>query len=343
MPTVDGRRYADEPEPQWYGDRDWRTPAADAPEDDPRAVTRPRRAPDPLTDPTGYSDHWNVPRIRTPEPAETPAVPELPAQPEARSRRGYEYDAVTGRAVEALPVVTPPSALPVEPAPATDPDAGRTATYPLTGDVPRFRTEALDRAALRRPPADPSAAVQPPVAARPEAPADPTVHPPAAPAFLAPAGEPPYTPPTGDFPYGRPVTDPGYPAADPAYPGAGTDPAFPAADPAYPGTEPSFTPGGERVYTTRRPILAVPIGLVVVLLEVPGLRLLLNGFTGGTAAAGNLVSGLALVLSLPLIGVGLYALLTTGRAADHRTWWRPPLAYLPLGLILLLAAAVAVR
>ncbi|MFI5845496.1 hypothetical protein ACIA8K_37910 [Catenuloplanes sp. NPDC051500] len=288
---MDGRRYADEPEPQWQGDRDWTAPA-----DDPRAVTRPRRASDPLTDPTGYSDHWNALRVPTPE---TPA-PEVPAQPEVRSRRGYEYDAVTGRGLEALPVVTPPA--PEEP-PAV---AGLTAAYPLTGDIPRYRTEALDRAALRRPPADPSAASIPPQVTVPPQVAVP-----------------------------QQVTVPPQAAAPPAEVETGAHHAFPA--------EPAFVPGGERVYTTRRPILAVPIGLVVVLLEFPALRLLLDGFTGGVAAAGNLVSGLALALSLPLTGFGLYALFTTGRAADHRTWWRPPLAHLPLGLILLVAAAVAAR
>ncbi|MDR7273339.1 hypothetical protein [Catenuloplanes atrovinosus] len=326
---MDGRRYADEPEPQWYGDRDWRTPAADAAEADPRAATRPRRASDPLTDPTGYSDHWNTPRTPTPE------TPDVPAQPDARSRRGYaggyEYDAVTGRGLEALPVVTPATAAPEPVAEPAVPDASRTAAYPLTGDIPKFRTEALDRAALRRPPADPSAAARPDAAAPDPAPA--AVHPPAAPAFIPPAGEPPYGVPA-EPPYGVPAEPPFGPPVEP--------PFSPAAG-GHPGQEPAFGPGGERVYTTRRPILAVPIGLVAVLLEIPALRLLLDGFTGGTAAAGNLVSGLALALSLPLTGFGLYALLTTGRAADHRTWWRPPLAYLPLGLILLIAAAVAAR
>ncbi|MDQ0369084.1 hypothetical protein [Catenuloplanes indicus] len=324
---MDGRRFADEPEPQWYGD--WRTPAADEPADDPRAATRPRRASDPLTDPTGYSDHWNVPRTRTPE---TPD----PAEPRSRygQERGYEHDAVTGRGLEALPVVTPASAAPAAPeftAPADPlgtPDANRTAAYPLTGDIPRFRTEALDRAALRRPPTSPAPASPDPASPDPTSPAAATpgtplipaaTTPPAAPAFIPPAGEPAYT----DPPYRT------APAEHPYSPAAGDAP--------YPA------PVGERVYTTRRPILAVPIGLVALLLEIPALRLLLDGFTGGTAAVGNLVSGLALALSLPLTGVGLYALLTTGRAADHRTWWRPPLAYLPLGIVLLLAAAIAAR
>ncbi|MDR7324905.1 MULTISPECIES: hypothetical protein [Catenuloplanes] len=338
---MDGRRFADEPEPQWYGD--WRTPAADEPADDPRAATRPRRASDPLTDPTGYSDHWNVPRTRTPETPDT-------AEPRSRhgQERGYELDAVTGRGLEALPVVTPTAAAPAAPefaAPpevsgVTAPDASRTAAYPLTGDVPRFRTEALDRAALRRPPASPpapdpaapdlAAASPGPVSPGPAVPgASPLIpgatHPPTAPAFIPPAGEPPYIPVS---------PAPG----EPPYVPAGDAPYAPAGGAPY-----SAPAGGERVYTTRRPILAVPIGLVALLLEIPALRLLLDGFTGGTAAAGNLVSGLALALSLPLTGVGLYALLTTGRAADHRTWWRPPLAYLPLGIVLLLAAAIAAR
>ncbi|MDP9797138.1 hypothetical protein J2S43_005650 [Catenuloplanes nepalensis] len=313
---MDGRRFADEPEPQWLGD--WRTPAADEPAEDPRAAARPRRASDPLTDPTGYSDHWNVPRTRTPD---------APAQPEPRSRhgqeRGYEYDAVTGRGFEALPVVTPAPAPAPDPAPAAEPgpDASRTAAYPLTGDVPRFRTEALDRAALRRPPASPAAASPTADAATPIPGA---TNSPTAPAFIPPAGEPPYA-------------EPSY--AEPSYgPVPGEQPYSPAA-----GDAPQAFGPAERVYTTRRPILAVPIGLVALLLEIPALRLLLDGFTGGTAAAGNLVSGLALALSLPLTGAGLYALLTTGRAADHRTWWRPPLAYLPLGVVLLLAAAIAAR
>lgn len=329
MPTVDGRRYADEPEPQWQGDRDWLAPTT--PADDARAVSRPRRASDPLTDPTGYSDHWNVPRVKAPE---TP-VPEVSAQPEVRSRRGYEYDAVTGRGLEALPVVTPASA-PAVATPDPAPGAGLTAAYPLTGDIPRYRTEALDRSALRRPPADPPAVI--PALAVPA---------PAAPAQAAPAQATPLITPSAAAPP-DPALEPG---AHHAYP-AGLEPGAHHTYPAdgYPGDHAvavdhqfPVAPGGERVYTTRRPILAVPIALVVVLLEFPALRLLLDGVTGGVTAAGNLVSGLALALSLPLTGFGLYALFTTGRAADHRTWWRPPLAHLPLGLVLLVAAAVAVR
>jgi hypothetical protein len=57
------------------------------------------------------------------------------------------------------------------------------------------------------------------------------------------------------------------------------------------------------------------------------------------------VAGTCLALGLPAAGLGAYALAGgAGRAPDQspaQAWFRAPLAYLGLGLVLLLAAALA--
>jgi hypothetical protein len=82
----------------------------------------------------------------------------------------------------------------------------------------------------------------------------------------------------------------------------------------------------------------------VVLFEVPALRLFLDGAFGDKVASSNLVSGMFLVIGLPFLGLGLYALsAAAGPVADHpgRAWLRPPVAYLTVGLALLIAAGLA--
>jgi hypothetical protein len=54
------------------------------------------------------------------------------------------------------------------------------------------------------------------------------------------------------------------------------------------------------------------------------------------------VPAVLLTLGLPLTGIGLYALAGGGRPQNRDTWLRPPVAYLPTGLFLVLAAALAV-
>jgi hypothetical protein len=98
----------------------------------------------------------------------------------------------------------------------------------------------------------------------------------------------------------------------------------------------------EAVYGTRRPVSAMIVAFVTVLLMVPVVRLVIQATFADVAVARSIVPAVLLALGLPLTGVGLYALAGGGRPQTRDTWLRPPVAYLPTGLILVLAAALAV-
>jgi hypothetical protein len=86
----------------------------------------------------------------------------------------------------------------------------------------------------------------------------------------------------------------------------------------------------------------VVVAFVTVLLMVPVIRLLVQATFADDAVASSIVPAVLLMLGLPLTGVGLYALAGGGRPQNRDTWLRPPVAYLPTGLFLVLAAALAV-
>jgi hypothetical protein len=93
---------------------------------------------------------------------------------------------------------------------------------------------------------------------------------------------------------------------------------------------------------TRRPIGALIIGGVAALLLVPVVILLVHVTFVDTPSVRGIVPAVLLALGLPLTGVGLYTLASGNGPVGRDGWLRPPIAYLPVGLLLLLAAGLAV-
>jgi hypothetical protein len=118
-----------------------------------------------------------------------------------------------------------------------------------------------------------------------------------------------------------------------------------APDPEATGLVPPFTdvgrPAGEAVYRTRRPLSALLIAIVTVLLLVPVVMLLIRVTFVDDPTVRGVVPAVLLTLGLPLTGIGLYAL-AAGGPAGRDVWLRPPVAYLPVGVVLLLAAGLSV-
>jgi hypothetical protein len=108
-----------------------------------------------------------------------------------------------------------------------------------------------------------------------------------------------------------------------------------------PGLTDVGQPGGEAVYRTRRPLSALLIAIVTVLLLVPVVVLLVRVTFVDDPTVRGIVPAVLLTLGLPLTGIGLYAL-AAGGSAGRDVWLRPPVAYLPVGVVLLLAAGLSV-
>jgi hypothetical protein len=141
------------------------------------------------------------------------------------------------------------------------------------------------------------------------------------------------------------VPAPGSPAGAqmPGSPMSGSPTALHAPTAAIPaGARPAPT----ATYRSRRPGLAVVLTLAGVISELVLLKVLLsNMFHSGAAAVSGTLGGLFAVAGVPMVIIGLYALATGAATASGphtgRAWLRTPLAYLPVGLILIVAAGLA--
>jgi len=99
------------------------------------------------------------------------------------------------------------------------------------------------------------------------------------------------------------------------------------------------------VYRARRAGLLGALAAVAVVAELLLVRVLLAGEFGHVVAPGAVLGGVFAMTGIPLVAMGLYGLMGGAAAAGASpapAWLRTPLAYLWIGLVLLVAAGLAV-
>jgi hypothetical protein len=113
-------------------------------------------------------------------------------------------------------------------------------------------------------------------------------------------------------------------------------PAIPQPDPRSRSAERGADSG---VYRSRKPLHAVGIGVSIGIFEL----IMFLVFVGGAfkLEVDRVVAGGLMMMGLPLFGLGFYALITGAAHGGPRAFLKTPLAYLPIGLILLIAAGAA--
>jgi hypothetical protein len=198
----------------------------------------------------------------------------------------------------------------IDPAQRYEADAQR---YDAPDGQQRYRSEMLDRQALRRP----------------DAPA-------LTDAVLALPAIDPHPAESGRPDGGRPDVS----RSESARSDAGTTYGSPLQTPTQP-----IAAAPTAVYLSRRPGLAVILVLVSLLAEVLLAKVLLGGEFASGGDGADVLSAVLGMAGVPLVSVGLYGLATGAATAggpnSGRAWLRTPLAYLPVGLILIFAAAIA--
>ena len=121
--------------------------------------------------------------------------------------------------------------------------------------------------------------------------------------------------------------------------------------PEYPTIRPPDEPEQTRSAKKKssRPFSSTLVSLITIVLFIPILRLLIDqAFADHPTPAGT-IPAVLLTLGFALTAIGLFALAKAEPKAEAKagtksreTWLRLPVAYLPVGLILLLAAGLAV-
>ena len=100
------------------------------------------------------------------------------------------------------------------------------------------------------------------------------------------------------------------------------------------------------VYRARRPGVAILLMLPAIGAPLLLVRALAIAAFGRPFSTAGVIASCAALAAIPLVAIGLYGLVTGAAfAADQlgfRTWARPPLAYLLVGLVLLVVAGLAI-
>ena len=99
------------------------------------------------------------------------------------------------------------------------------------------------------------------------------------------------------------------------------------------------------VYLSRRPGLATLLGAAAVIVELFLARVLITAEFAHIVITNGVLASVFAMAGVPLVAIGLYALAIGAASVSGsnpgRAWLRTPLAYLPVGLILIFAAALA--
>ena len=131
-------------------------------------------------------------------------------------------------------------------------------------------------------------------------------------------------------------------AQQPPVPGAGMGPGGMGPG----GMGPGGMGPGSGVYRTKRTGLAFGLIAATAVIEIPMLRAFAISALASHMAIGGTIASVLMILGLPIFAFGAYAAIGGAASAPGqgvRVWFRTPLAYLPIALVIFLAAAVAAR
>ncbi|NUR71603.1 MAG: hypothetical protein HOU81_12350, partial [Hamadaea sp.] len=93
------------------------------------------------------------------------------------------------------------------------------------------------------------------------------------------------------------------------------------------------------VYRSKKPLHAALIGVSLGVFELIMFLVFVRGVF--QLDVSRIVAGGLMMMALPLFGLGFYALITGAAHAGPRAFLKTPLAYLPVALILMVAAGAA--